>query len=73
MVLIKGFIECEPTEFDGHVYGGVGNAFVAETIEELIDLMKNIKALPLKIGEKLVFEAIEMSAEEFAAIPDFNG
>ncbi len=73
MQIIKGFIECEPTEFNGQVYGGAGNILFAETIDELIDLMQNAKIIPLKIGEKLVFEAIEMSCEEFATIPDYNG
>jgi hypothetical protein len=73
MIVVKGSIEHQPVEFDGNVYGGAGDAIVSETVEGLIDLMKGTGALPLKAGEKLIVEAVEMSQEEFASIPDYNG
>lgn len=73
MLVLKGFIEEAPVEFDGKVYGGVGDALVSETVEGLVDLLKESGALPLKTGEKLIIEAVEMSEEEFASIPDYNG
>lgn len=73
MIVLKGFVEELPVEFDGNIYGGQSDVLFAKTTEEMIDVMTSAEMLPLKAGEKLVIEAVEMSEEEFSLIPDYNG
>lgn len=73
MIVLKGFIEETPVEFDGNIFGGQSDILYAKTAEEMIDVMTSAEMFPLKAGEKLVIEAVEMSEEEFALIPDYNG
>lgn len=73
MLVLKGFVEETPVEFDGKIFGGQSDVLYAKTAAEMIDTMNSVEILPLKAGEKLIIEAVEMSAEEFASIPDYNG
>jgi hypothetical protein len=48
MIVLKGFVEELPVEFDGNIYGGQGAGLFAKTAEEMIDVMTSVEMLPLK-------------------------
>lgn len=73
MIVLKGTVEHQPVEFDGNTYSGADDVLFSKTAEEMIELMKSIEMLPLKVGEKLIIEAVEMSESELESIPEYNG